>query len=61
MAGKLDVAFGLGRYSIAGGGTIAPGSDRSQNVPIPKPAAAFQNQGAMYSAIGSDDKIYLYL
>jgi len=55
-AGKFDLAFGFGGHAVAGCGTIPPGANRSQHNAVTDCASAFQNEGTVYTSIGSDDE-----
>ena len=61
MAGKLDIALGFGRLSVAGGRAIPPRSNGPQNIPVAKTAAALQNQRTMHSPVSADNEIDRHL
>src|SRR5271155_3358781 len=60
-AGKFDFPFRFRGHAVAGGGTIPPGTNRSQDVAVARRPAALQNQRTMHAAIGTDDEAHFHL
>jgi hypothetical protein len=59
-AGKLDFAFGLGRHSVAGCGTISPRAHGLQNMTITRDSRALQNERSVNAPVDSDDEADFY-
>lgn len=59
-AGKLDLAFGLGGYAIAGCGTVFPHAHGLQNVAVTSDACALKNERAVNAAIGTNNEADLH-
>jgi hypothetical protein len=59
--GKLYLAFDLSGHAIAGCGTISPGADGLDDVPISDWTAAFQNERTVDVTVGADDEAYFHL
>jgi hypothetical protein len=55
-AGKLNVAFSLGGYAVAGCGAIPPGANGAQNVAVADSPGALQNKRAVHAAVSADNE-----
>lgn len=54
--GKLDLPFGFRRHAIASRRAVSPRAHRLQNSAVAGQAGTLQNQRAVHTSVGADDK-----